>query len=97
MGVGMALLSELDIERELRSLDGWALDGRAVRKQFAFAGFPEAVEFVRRLVPGCEAADHHPDITINYRKVTLSFTTHSEGGLTTKDFAGAKDADRLAS
>jgi 4a-hydroxytetrahydrobiopterin dehydratase len=93
----MALLNQQDIERDLGSLDGWALEGRAIRKQFAFAGFPEAVEFVRRLVPGCEAADHHPDITINYRKVTLSFTTHSEGGLTTRDFAGARDADRLAS
>lgn len=97
MGVGMALLTQPEIARELDSLDGWALDGRAIRKQFAFAGFPEAVEFVRRLVPGCEAADHHPDITVNYRKVTLSFTTHSEGGLTAKDFAGARDADRLGS
>ena len=93
----MALLNQQEIERELGSLDGWALDGGAIRKQFAFAGFPEAVEFVRRLVPGCEAADHHPDITINYRKVTLSFLTHSEGGLTAKDFAGARDADRLSS
>jgi 4a-hydroxytetrahydrobiopterin dehydratase len=93
----MALLNQSDIQRELGSVAGWTLDGNAIRKQFAFPGFPEAVEFVRRLVPGCEAADHHPDITINYRKVTLSFTTHSERGLTTKDFAGAREADRLAS
>jgi 4a-hydroxytetrahydrobiopterin dehydratase len=92
----MALMSEADVARELAELDGWVLDGRAIRKQFAFAGFPEAVEFVGRLVPGCEAADHHPDITINYRRVTLSFTTHSEGGLTGKDFAGAKAADSTA-
>ena len=91
----MALLNQQDIARELGSLDGWALDGRAIRRQFAFAGFPEAVEFVRRLVPGCEAADHHPDITINYRKVTLSFTTHSEGGLTMKDFDLAAEIDEV--
>lgn len=89
----MALLSETDVARELTGLDGWALDGRAIRKQFTFAGFPEAVDFVGRLVPGCEAADHHPDVTINYRRVTLSYTTHSEGGLTVKDLAGAKAAD----
>jgi len=52
------------------------------------------VAFVSRLVPDAETADHHPDITINYRKVTLSFSTHDEGGLTIKDFDGAKMAER---
>ena len=89
----MALLTDTEITRELAGLDGWALEGRAIRKQFTFAGFPEAVDFVQRLVPGCEAADHHPDVTIDYRRVTLSYTTHSEGGLTAKDFTGARAAD----
>jgi 4a-hydroxytetrahydrobiopterin dehydratase len=48
------------------------------------------------MVPGAEAADHHPDITINYRRVTVSYSTHSEGGVTEKDFAGATMVDRLA-
>ena len=43
-----------------------------------------------------EAADHHPDIMINYRRVTLAYSTHSEGGLTEKDFDGAAMADRVA-
>jgi 4a-hydroxytetrahydrobiopterin dehydratase len=47
-------------------------------------------------VPDAEAADHHPDITINYRRVTLSFSTHSEGGVTLKDVDGARMADRKA-
>jgi 4a-hydroxytetrahydrobiopterin dehydratase len=47
-------------------------------------------------VPEAEAADHHPDILINYKRVTLTYSTHSEGGLTAKDFAGAATADRLA-
>ena len=50
---------------------------------------------MQRLVPGAEAADHHPDILINYR-VTLTYTTHSEGGLTEKDFAGAGWRSRFA-
>lgn len=89
----MSLLSDDVITRELGTLSGWTRDGNAIRKQFTFKGFPEAVAFVRRLVPGCEAADHHPDVTINYRKVTLSYSTHSEGGLTLKDFAGARAAE----
>jgi len=49
-----------------------------------------------RLAPEAEAADHHPDILINYKRVTLTYSTHSEGGLTDYDFAGAATADRLA-
>ena len=89
-------LSSDEIDRRLRQLTGWTLDGNAIRKQYTFAGFPEAVAFVNRLLPGAEAADHHPDITINYRRVTLSYSTHSEGGLTGKDFEGAAMADRVA-
>lgn len=90
----MSLLNTQEIARHLATLEGWTLEGTAIKKQFTFAGFPEAVAFVGRLVPDCETADHHPDITINYRKVTLSFSTHSEGGLTIKDFDGAKMAER---
>ena len=80
----------------LRDLHGWTLEGSAIRKQFVFTGFPDAVDFVTRLVPHAEAADHHPDITINYKRVTLTYTTHSAGGLTSKDFDGARMADRVA-
>lgn len=92
----MALLSREEIERRLKELDGWSLEGNAITKQFTFKGFPEAVAFVQRLVPGAEAADHHPDVTINYRRVKLSYSTHSEGGVTEKDFAGAQMADSQA-
>jgi 4a-hydroxytetrahydrobiopterin dehydratase len=91
----MATLSAADVEASLRELDGWTRDGNAIRKQFVFNGFPQAVEFVSRLVPGAEAADHHPDVLINYKRVTLTYSTHSEGGLTLKDFAGAKMAERV--
>ena len=90
----MALLTSQEIDREMKSLQGWTHEGDAIRKQFTFAGFPQAVGFVSRLVPDAEAADHHPDITINYRTVTLSYSTHDEGGLTLKDFDGAKMAER---
>ena len=48
---------------------------------------------MNRLAPEAEAVDHHPDILINYKRVTLTYSTHSEGGLTDKDFAGAAAAD----
>ncbi|HEV3140871.1 MAG TPA: 4a-hydroxytetrahydrobiopterin dehydratase [Vicinamibacterales bacterium] len=89
-------LSRTDAERRLKSLHGWTLDGDAIKKQYTFKGFPEAIAFLNRLVPEAEAADHHPDILVNYKRVTLTYSTHDEGGLTEKDFAGAAMADRVA-
>jgi len=91
----MGLMSRDQILEKMPTLSGWTLDGAALRKQYTFSGFPEAVAFVSRLVPGAEAADHHPDVVINYKRVTLTYTTHSEGGITLKDFAGAAAADSL--
>ena len=89
-------LSRADAEQRVKSLKGWTLDGDAIRKQFTFKDFLEAIAFVNRLAPEAEAADHHPDILINYKRVTLTYSTHSEGGLTDKDFAGATRASELA-
>jgi len=88
-------LSDAEIQSELGRLDGWTLDGNAIRKQYTLGGFPDAVAFVARLAFDAEAADHHPDIQINYKRVTLTFSTHSAGGLTEKDFAGARKVDAL--
>jgi 4a-hydroxytetrahydrobiopterin dehydratase len=92
----MTTLTKTEAEQRLAQLEGWTLDGNAIKKQFVLADFPAAVDFVNRLVPGAEAADHHPDILINYKRVTLTYSTHSEGGLTQKDFDGAQMADRVA-
>ena len=89
-------LSPADVDQRMRSLSGWSLQGDEIRKQYTFKDFPAAIAFVNRLVPEAEAADHHPDILINYKRVTLTYSTHSEGGLADKDFAGAAGADTLA-
>jgi 4a-hydroxytetrahydrobiopterin dehydratase len=92
----MPLLSPGDIEKRLARLAGWRYEHDAIVRTFAFGGFPEAVAFVGRLVPGAEAADHHPDVEIHYKRVTLRYSTHSEGGVTEKDFAGAEMAEGVA-
>ena len=83
-------------QARLGKLPGWELSGNAIRRQFTFRGFPEAVSFVVRVGFAAEAVDHHPDILVNYKRVTLTYSTHSAGGLTDKDFAGAEEAARLA-
>jgi 4a-hydroxytetrahydrobiopterin dehydratase len=92
----MPKLSRGEADQRLQKLTGWKLEGDAIRKQYTFADFPDAIAFVNRLAPRAEAADHHPDILINYKRVTLTYSTHSEGGLTPKDFDGAAMADTLA-
>ncbi len=92
----VSLLPDADIAARLAQLPGWRAPEAAIVKEFTFAGFPEAVAFVVRLVAPCEAADHHPDLAIHYRRVIVTFTTHSAGGLTEKDFAGARAADAVA-
>lgn len=89
-------LSRADAETRITSLRGWMIYGDEIRKQYTFKDFLAAIAFVNRLAPEAEAADHHPDILINYKRVTLTYSTHSEGGLTDRDFAGAATADRLA-
>jgi 4a-hydroxytetrahydrobiopterin dehydratase len=90
-------LSQAEIAERLQKLNnGWTLEGDAIRKTYTFKDFMEAIAFVNRLAPEAEKVDHHPDILINYKRVTLTYSTHSEGGLTDKDFAGAATADRLS-
>ncbi|MEN3337288.1 MAG: 4a-hydroxytetrahydrobiopterin dehydratase [Acidobacteriota bacterium] len=92
----MAKLSADRVESLLRTVPGWAVAGDAIVREFAFPGFPDAVAFVVRLGFAAEAADHHPDLTINYKRVRVTYSTHSAGGLTEKDFEGATMANRLA-
>ena len=91
-----ATIGEAEVQQRLKALAGWQLDGDSIARKFTFGGFPDALAFVVRLGFDAEAADHHPDILINYKRVTLRYTTHSEGGLTEKDFAGAAKASDLA-
>ena len=93
----MALLEETDIRARLSDLDGWDRTGGTIRKTFTFDGFPDAVGFVDRIVEPAEAANHHPDLDIRYNRVTVGLTTHSEGGLTAKDFDLATTIDAIAS
>ncbi len=92
----MAKITGEQARARLQKMPGWELDGDAITRQFTFRGFPDAVAFVVRLAFDAEAADHHPDILINYKRVRLTYSTHSEGGLTEKDFAGAERATALA-
>ena len=92
----MSLITDDDAQHRLEALPGWQLASGAIVKEFTFGGFPDAVAFVSALVAPAEAADHHPDLEIHYRRVRVTYRTHSAGGLTELDFAGAHDAETVA-
>ena len=92
----MPTLTEAEIAARLNTVPLWTREGPAIRREFTWPTFADAVAFIVRVAFDAEAADHHPDIAVHYRRVTLSFWTHSEGGLTAKDFAGAAAADAVA-
>jgi len=89
-------LTEDQIKSKLTGCPGWQSDGKKISKLFTCKSFPDAVAFVTRLGFDAEAADHHPDLHVSYKKVTVSWSTHSEGGVTDKDFNGAKQSDMIA-
>jgi len=92
----MAKLSDTEVQSRLSSLPGWTRDGDAITRTYSFPSFPDAVSFITRLAFQAEAADHHPDLRVSYKKVTVIWSTHSEGGVTGKDVEGAKHSDQVA-
>ncbi len=92
----MALLENQEIEARLDRLGGWERRGEAIVKSFARGDFVGSVKFVDTLVAPAEEMGHHPDLDISWDTVTVTISTHSEGGLTAADFELAAKVDALA-
>jgi 4a-hydroxytetrahydrobiopterin dehydratase len=86
-------LDDTEIQQGLGRLDQWELRDGRLRKRYQFRTFLRAIAFVNSVAYLAESAGHHPDITINYNRVTLRLITHSEGGLTERDFSLAAEID----
>jgi 4a-hydroxytetrahydrobiopterin dehydratase len=91
----MARLSDGEIDERLAGLEGWERSGDAIVKRFDNGDFKGSVEFVNSLTPEAEEMNHHPDLEISWKTVTVTITTHSEGGLTEGDFELARRIDAL--
>jgi 4a-hydroxytetrahydrobiopterin dehydratase len=92
----MAVLSDDEIQERLGGAEGWERDGDALRKEFDRGDFKGSVDFVNRITPAAEEMNHHPDLAISWSKVTVSLSTHSEGGITEGDFELARRIDEQA-
>ena len=93
----MPKLSEAQIDNELKTLPGWEFQDNSLRKLFRFNEFMNGIRFIGRIAEIAEADDHHPDMHINYTRVTFVCSTHSDGGVTDKDIRLAKQIEQAFS
>ena len=92
----MALLNETERNEKLKKLDGWQFLNNQIEKEFKLNDFKSALSFINKIGEEAENMDHHPDITIHsYNKVKITLSTHSEGGVTNRDFNLAEKIENL--
>jgi 4a-hydroxytetrahydrobiopterin dehydratase len=86
-------LTESQLAAELPALAGWERRGDELHKTYRLATFADAIAFVNRVAGIAERHDHHPDILVQYTRVTLTLSTHDSGGLTDLDLRLAREID----
>ena len=91
----LPLLSITEIENNITKLPGWQLDGNAIKKEWVFKDFSEAMIFMNNVAEIAEKNNHHPEIFNVYNRVSIRFYTHDSGGLTELDFTVAADIDHI--
>ena len=82
--------------QDLEQLEDWEVIQEAIAKTFSFSSFKAAIEFVNSVAVMAEKQNHHPEISIDFNKVSLTLTTKDSGGITQKDFVLAKEIDTLS-
>ena len=88
--------TDAQITEQLGRLQGWSYKDEAIRRVYQTDGWPITLMLVNALGFIAEAADHHPDLVVGYRRVTVTLSSHSAGGVTAKDFELAKKFDEVA-
>ncbi len=92
----MTALTENEISQHLKKVDGWSYSNKVIGKEFEFKDFKEALNFVNKVGEKAEAKNHHPDIFLHdWNKVKITLSTHSESGITEKDFSLANDIEGI--
>ncbi|QIS06029.1 4a-hydroxytetrahydrobiopterin dehydratase [Nocardia brasiliensis] len=91
------LLTETELTEALSALPEWTRDGAVIARTVQAPSFLAGIELVGQVAAAAEAANHHPDIDIRWRKVSFALSTHDSGGLTVLDIDLAREIDRLAS
>lgn len=88
-------LSDVEIQRALGGLPGWARRAGALTKTFSFDRFADGIRFVDRLARVADDMNHHPDIDVRYTKITVMLSTHDAGGITEADLRLAEKIEMV--
>jgi len=91
----VTVLSDSEIDARLGDLGHWSRADDVIETTYELASFPDAVAFVTRVAFLAEAANHHPDLDIRWRRVRVALTTHDQGGITEKDLELARQIEGL--
>jgi len=91
-----SVLNRSEIQSALQTLPGWQRRDDAIERVLQFPNFVAAMKFVNQVAVAAEAANHHPDILINYNKVSLTLTSHDSGGVTQRDIHMAEKINEIA-
>ncbi len=89
------LLEDDDLAAALKKCPEWEFEKNAIHRSIEFEEFMDGIDFVNSVAEIADEAQHHPDIRINYTKVTLKLTTHDAGGVTDADIQLAQRIDNL--
>ncbi|AKQ63160.1 Pterin-4-alpha-carbinolamine dehydratase [Myxococcus hansupus] len=95
MAPNLTVLAPEALQSFLSQHPEWKHEGGMIRRTYEAPSFLAGIAFVEKVAQAAEKADHHPDIDIRWRKVTLALVTHDAGGLTARDTGLATEADRL--
>jgi 4a-hydroxytetrahydrobiopterin dehydratase len=93
----MPTLTTKEINLQLKTVPDWSKRAQTIGRTFKFEGFMMSIDFVRRIAKQTLKINHQPDIDIRFDQVTLTLTTHDEGGITEKDFSLARKCDEVFS
>jgi 4a-hydroxytetrahydrobiopterin dehydratase len=91
----MPALTPKQIKAGLKAVSNWSQLAQTICRTFKFDGFLNSITFVNRIAMNAKKMNHHPDIDIRFDQVTLTLTTHDEGGITEKDFSLARQCDEV--
>jgi len=89
------LLDAESITAALSELPGWRAEGASLKKEFAFSDYLKGAKFVQYAAENAEGMDHHPDLLLRWRKVEVTLSTHSAGGITALDVELARRIEDL--
>ncbi len=93
----MSILSSEEIMQNLKKVDNWSFDNNQIHSEYQLEDFKEALGFVNEIGDEAEKINHHPDLLLHsWNKVKVTISTHSEGGVTEKDFKLAAIIDKLS-